>query len=203
MAAAVGAARSGYLKWRRVPLEERIERVRRFGASMAQRTEQFARLVSIQMGRPLHQADEIGRLRVITEELIRVAVAELSRKEIRSGDSVRRFTERLPCGICLSICPWNYPVAMAGSLVIAPLLAGNVVILKHSPQTALIADLMQECFEERAGIAGVFQVLHLEHDHVGRLLASGDISILNFVGSERGGREVHRAVSREFYDDRA
>jgi len=182
--------------WKQAPLSQRVELIEAFVSQMERRRAEFARLVTLQMGRPIQQADEVGRVRQVADQLKALATKSFEPEELPGTSGIRRFTRREPLGICLSICPWNYPVAMAASLVLAPLLAGNVVLFKHAPQTALVAELMQECFEAADGPAGVFTALHLDHSTARHLIESGDIALLLFVGSVRGGKQVYAAAAR-------
>lgn len=188
------AAHAAIKSWRRVPLSERIMLVRRFGAEMQARAESLADAVSWQMGRPRAQADETARLALVGDLLCNDAASTLGDEDFAQEDNVRRFTRQVPGGLHLSICAWNYPTAMLGYLVSQPLLAGNVVILKHSPQTPLIAEIAVEAWQAAGGPADVFQTLHLSHPDVERLIGMGRFDAVNFIGSVAGGKRVHAAA---------
>ena len=78
-----------------------------------------------------------------------------------------RFIRREPLGLVFVIAPWNYPYLTAVNSIVPALVAGNVVLLKHSAQTPLCAERFQEastrpacrracsstCTEPRCGIA--------------------------------------------------
>ncbi|MFM2278736.1 MAG: hypothetical protein RLZZ444_967, partial [Pseudomonadota bacterium] len=87
-----------------------------------------------------------------------------------------------------------YPTAMLGYLVSQPLISGNVVILKHSPQTPLIAEIAVEAWKAAGGPDGVFQTLHLSHPDAERLIAASTFDAVNFIGSVNGGKRVHAAA---------
>lgn len=190
LAAARGSARS----WRRTPLAERAALVTAFGAQMQKRAEPLAEAVAWQIGRPLWQADETGRLALVGDLLAETAAAAL-RDEVFPGEAgIRRFTRPVPGGLHLSICAWNYPTAMLGYLVSQPLVAGNVVVLKHSPQTPLIAEIAVDAWRAAGGPEGVFQSLHLSHADAEALIAAGSFDAVNFIGSVAGGKRVHKAA---------
>ncbi len=190
---ATEAARS----WRKVPLQDRIAAVLRFGEQMQARSGTLSEAVAWQIGRPLWQADETPRLKLIGELLAKAADA-LGDETYPGDPHIRRFVRHEPLGVHLSICAWNYPTAMLGYLVSAPIIAGNVVIFKHSPQTPVIAEAAAEAFRAAGAPEGVFQSLHLTHPDAEALIASGRVQAVNFIGSVAGGRRVHAAAGGTF-----
>jgi len=96
----------------------------------------------------------------------------------------------------LSICAWNYPVAMLATLIIHPLLAGNVVLLKHAPQTALIGDFVNQAAQEAGLPEAVVAALDMTHADCEALIASGRFPLVQFIGSTRGGRAVATAAGK-------
>lgn len=194
IADAIDAARKAVATWRRVPLAERTALVTAFGEEMKRRAEELADAVAWQIGRPRWQSDETGRLALVGELLAKDAAAALGDRNFESDDNIRRFTRPVPGGLHLSICAWNYPTAMLGYLVSQPLISGNVVILKHSPQTPVIAEIAAEAWKAVGGPEGVFQALHLSHADAERLISAGTFDAVNFIGSVAGGKRVHAAA---------
>ena len=78
------------------------------------------------------------------------------------------------------------------------ILAGNVVLLKHSAQTPLCAERFAECFREAGLHDGVFQVLHMSHEDTDRLIRDPRVDFVAFTGSVAGGHAVQRAASERF-----
>ena len=196
--AAMTRARAALKPWQATPLTERLAILLRFGEEMKARASQLAEMVAWQIGRPLWQADETPRLALVGELLAEAAAETLADLPYPSDENIRRYVRPTPGGVHLSICAWNYPTAMLGYLVTAPLAAGNVVIFKHSPQTPLIAEVAEEAFRAAGGPEGVFQSLHLDHADAERLTASGAFNAVNFIGSVNGGRRVHAAAAGTF-----
>ncbi|TIP14566.1 aldehyde dehydrogenase family protein [Mesorhizobium sp.] len=196
--AALSRARAALRPWRRTPLADRLAILLRFGEEMKARAAPLAEMVAWQIGRPLWQADETPRLALVGQLLANIAPEALADVPYPSDETIRRYARPMASGMHLSICAWNYPTAMIGYLVTAPLAAGNVVIFKHSPQTPLIAELAEEAFRAAGGPEGVFQSLHLDHGDAERLIASGAFNAVNFIGSVNGGRRVHAAAAGTF-----
>ncbi len=195
---AAAKARKAMVDWKFTPFEDRVKLVEGFLRALQERREKLAELVTWQMGRPLWQADETGRLWESGQVLIEDARKVLAPAEIKQDLNVRRTVELEPLGLCFSICAWNYPVAMASSLVTGPLLMGNVVLFKHAPQTALIAEVFAEAAEAAGLPDGVFQALHIAHGDAEALIGSGLVDMVQFIGSSRGGHAVYDAGKGSF-----
>lgn len=187
-------ARRAVPGWRGTPLADRLAVLSRFAAEMSNRSAELARELTWQMGRPLEQADETPRLGKVIGEICGFAESVLDDTPFPGDGSVNRYVRHIATGVHLSICAWNYPTAMIANLVAAPLAGGNVVIFKHSPQTPTIAEIAEECFRAAGAPEGVFQSLHLAHSDAETLIANGTFRSVNFIGSTRGGRQVHAAA---------
>ena len=196
--AAMDRARAALKSWMNTPLADRMAVLLRFGEEMKARAPALAEALAWQIGRPLWQSDETPRLALIGEMMADSAAAALADAPYPSDDNIRRYVRRQAGGIHLSICAWNYPTAMLGYLVTAPLAAGNVVLLKHSPQTPIIAEIAAEAFLAAGGPEGVLQAVHLDHADAEKLIGSGVLKAVNFIGSVAGGRRVHAAAGGTF-----
>lgn len=193
--AALARAEAAARGWARTPLETRVALVTRFGQEMVKRAPQLAETLAWQMGRPLWQADETPRLKLVGELAAQAAGNALAEEGYPADPGIRRFVRRMPHGVTLAICAWNYPVAMMGYLVTAPLIAGNVVIFKHSPQTPLTAEIAAEAFAAAGLPEGVFQAVHMTHPDAETIIGSGRLRAVNFIGSLAGGKRVHAAAA--------
>jgi len=191
--AAAARARKALAGWRTTAFEDRVKLVKAFLVEIGNRRDTLAEMVTWQMGRPSWQADETGRLLANGDVLVDDAAKVLKPSVIHQEENIRRAVELDPVGLCFSICAWNYPVAMASSLVTAPLLMGNVVLLKHAPQTALIAEVFAEAARAAGLPEGVYQSLHIAHADAEALIGSGLVDMVQFIGSTRGGQAVYDA----------
>jgi len=185
--------------WKQTPLRERIAIGRRAIEIFAAREAQLAEELCWMMGRPIRYA--AGEIRGFVERASHMAdIAEGSLADIRLPEKAgfTRFIRREPLGLALIIAPWNYPYLTAVNAVMPALLAGNVVLLKHSAQTPLCAERMVEVFAEAGLPEGVFQYLHLSHGETEALIRSPSIDHVAFTGSVPGGAMVERAAAGRF-----
>ena len=197
IAQALESSERAFKTWRKSSLEERAQLVTALASALASRKERLAEALAWEIGRPLAQADETPRFKLVTEKHIEAA-AVLEDETFPAEGGIRRFVRREGQGVHLSIAPWNYPVGLLPWLVVAPLLGGNTVILKHADQTAPIGRMLQEAYDSIGAPAGVLQVVPMRHADAENLIRSGGVRGVNFIGSVRGGLEVHRAAAGTF-----
>jgi acyl-CoA reductase-like NAD-dependent aldehyde dehydrogenase len=105
---------------------------------------------------------------------------------------------REPLGVVFTVAAWNYPYLIAVNSVVPALMAGNVVLLKHSAQTPLCAERFAECFAAAGLPDGVFQAIHASHEDTERIIQDPRVDFVAFTGSVAGGHAVQRAASARF-----
>jgi acyl-CoA reductase-like NAD-dependent aldehyde dehydrogenase len=159
----------------------------------------IAREIAWQMGRPAQQAEgEVRGLEERARYMISIAESALEPLNVADKPGFERFIERVPLGLVLTVAPWNYPYLTAVNAVIPALMAGNVVLLKHSAQTPLCAERFSQAFA-RAGLPeGVFQHVHCGHEGVRELILDPAVDFVAFTGSVAGGHAVQRAAAERF-----
>src|SRR5262245_30000348 len=127
-------AREAHLRWRAVPLEKRMAEVADALAYFRTNVEKIARDVSLQMGKPIVQSRrEVDTLLARAEHLILLAKYALAPDVLPAPSGMQLRTEHHPLGVVLDIASWNYPLLVPVNVVVPALLAGNAVLLKHSP----------------------------------------------------------------------
>jgi acyl-CoA reductase-like NAD-dependent aldehyde dehydrogenase len=102
-----------------------------------------------------------------------------------------------PFGIAAVITPWNHPFGMFVWGVIPNLLAGNVVIFKHSEECPLTGRLIEQIIKTTKLPSGVFAEVYGD-GRVGKLLISQDINLIWFTGSSAVGKEIYKTAAQKF-----
>jgi acyl-CoA reductase-like NAD-dependent aldehyde dehydrogenase len=192
-------ARAAQAAWRSVPVAERAQIMEGFCRAFEARSADLAPELSWQMGRPLRYAPNevrstVERARYMTA----IAASALADIDVGPKPNFRRFLRREPLGVVFTVAAWNFPYLIAVNSVVPALMAGNVVVLKHSAQTPRCAERFAECFAAAGLPAGVFQVLHLEHADTERVIRDPRIDFVAFTGSVAGGRAVQRVAAERF-----
>jgi acyl-CoA reductase-like NAD-dependent aldehyde dehydrogenase len=200
IAAALAKARHAYKAWHLTPLKERAAVCERFVEAMVARKAELGEELTWQMGRPVrYTPNEIGGgLAERSRMMVRLAPQALADVPTEPRAGFTRFIRHDPLGVVFVVAPWNYPYLTAVNAIVPAILAGNVVILKHSAQTPLVAERFAEGFKAAGLPTGVFQVLHLSHSDTEKMIASPDVDFVAFTGSVEGGHAVQRAASSRF-----
>jgi len=199
IATILAQSRAARRDWRARPLAERCAAVSaavdRFVAGKAD----IAQAITRQMGRPLrYTPGEVAGFEERARYMMDAAADALAPLALPSKDSLTRYIEREPVGTVLTIAPWNYPLLTAVNSIVPALIAGNTVILKHSEQTPLCAEMLHQAFAESGLPPGVFQFVHATHDTVARIMRAPEINYVSFTGSVFGGAAVEQACTGRF-----
>ena len=196
---ALDAACDARTSWAATSVRERADILNRAYTLMTQRTEVIARLMTLEMGKPLDQsrgevAYAANYLRWYAEE----AARNFGRTAVAPESGLQITTVRRPVGPCLLITPWNFPLAMAARKVAPALAAGCTAVLKPASLTPLsslyFADLMRE-----AGLPdGVLNVVTTSRtgEVVSALMADERLRKVSFTGSTAVGRTLLAQASQ-------
>ena len=196
---ALGSAQAVQFAWGSVPLATRCEILGRAVDGFVAKAGDIAAEITWQMGRPIrHTPGEIRGFEERARHMLGIAAQALV--AVRPGDKAgfQRQIKRVPLGVVVVVAPWNYPYLTAVNAVLPALIAGNVVVLKHSHQTPLCAERFLEAFVSAGVPAGVFQYLHLSHANTKRLMGDPRVASVCFTGSVSGGRAVVAATALGF-----
>ena len=198
---ALAEARTAWAGWRALPLVERVAGIEGFLAALevpATRAAAAEALTS-QMGRPSRWCrGEIDGFLDRARTMIALAPAALAPVAPPAIDGFTREIHLESLGTVLILAPWNYPWLTVVNTLVPALLAGNVVILKHSDQTPLVAEQMVAAARQAGLPTGVFQCLHLDHGQTAQVVADPRVDFVSFTGSVAGGHAVNRAAAGRF-----
>ena len=105
---------------------------------------------------------------------------------------------REPLGVVLDLPAWNYPLLTAVNCLVPAVLAGNAVIVKHSPRTPLCGDHFARAFADAGAPPGLVQALTCEHAVSEQLVGDERVDQVVFTGSIFGGHRMVGAASKRF-----
>jgi succinate-semialdehyde dehydrogenase/glutarate-semialdehyde dehydrogenase len=198
--AAVAAASEAAAGWRARSPRERSEVLRSAFDLMRARSEQLARLISLENGKALSDSRaEVAYaaefFRWYAEEAVR-ADGVLTRAP--SGAN-RILVQHEPVGVCVLVTPWNFPAAMATRKLGPALAAGCTVVLKPASDTPLTALAVADLLAEAGVPAGVVNVVPARRSGavVSAMLHDPRVRKLSFTGSTEVGRILlHEAADQ-------
>jgi acyl-CoA reductase-like NAD-dependent aldehyde dehydrogenase len=190
--AAVASARATQAGWAARGFRQRGRALRAL-AARARADAELARLISEETGKPPFEAIgfEIAYLCEVTRVLAgragRRALAEDRRSSFIFPHKRARVAWR-PHGVVAVIGPANFPLLNNFGDAVAPLLAGNAVVLKPSPRTGRTSRRMAALWQEAGLPASVFQVVEGGTETAQALVDACDMVF--FTGSVAAGREI-------------
>src|SRR5450755_4556726 len=198
--AALAAAADAQAEWAVHPPRERGEILRRAFEMIAERTDELAMLMSLEMGKSVVEArGEVAYandfLRWFSEEAVRIHGSY----SVSPNGMARLLTMRQPVGPCLLITPWNFPLAMGTRKIGPAIAAGCTMVVKPAKQTPLSMLALAEVLE-RAGLpAGVLNVITSSSASrvMGPLIADPRARKLSFTGSTEVGRTLVEQSARQ------
>ncbi len=195
---AVRAAREAFDNgpWPRMKAVERAEVLRRAATLLRERSEELARLESMQMGKLLEEARVDMLDTAHTFELYAGMVQDQHGETLEVPGETMSMVVREPVGVTVGITPWNYPMLMAAWKAGPSLAAGNVMILKPATVSPLTNLELAKIFEEAGLPKGVFQVVTGPGGEIGDYLAGhDDVDMVAFTGSVEVGKHIMRKAA--------
>lgn len=196
----IALAHAAFARWRRVPLEERMRQVQAGMDKLRARTEEIARDVSQQMGKPIAEARrEVETCTKRAEYMLSIARETLQADVLPAANNFHLRIEHEPLGVIFNLAAWNYPLLIPINIIAPALIAGNTVLLKHSGRTPLCGRHFEQAFAS-ASIPGLVSNVVLTHDATAKVIADSRIAHVAFTGSVDGGREVYREAAKRFID---
>ncbi|XHC09174.1 NAD-dependent succinate-semialdehyde dehydrogenase [Labrenzia sp. ac12] len=197
--AALTAASHAQAGWARISARERAEFLRRAFDLLIARTETFATLITLEMGKSLEEARGEVRyaaefLRWFSEEAARID----GRYQIAPSGTLHQIVSRKPVGPCLLITPWNFPLAMITRKAGPAIAAGCTMIVKPAELTPLTSLAFAAMMQETGLPDGVMNLITTNRapDAAGALLEDTRLRKLSFTGSTRVGRLLLRGAAR-------
>jgi acyl-CoA reductase-like NAD-dependent aldehyde dehydrogenase len=193
--AVVSAARDAASAWRRLPAPERGRLVRAVAEGVRGHADTLAYLDAVDSGNPLAACRFDVRQAAELLEYMSGLALELKGETVPTGRGAIDFTLREPFGIVARITAFNHPLLFAAKALGAPLVAGNVAIIKPSPWTPLSATLLAE-IAGRLLPEGVVGLLTGGARVATALAAHPDVRRISVTGSIEAGLALTRAAAR-------
>lgn len=195
--AAVAAAHSAFDSWRQQPAPARAQIIRRWHALILEHTEDLARLISREQGKPLAEArGEVAYGASYVDWFAAEAVRSYGDIIPAPIPSKKMLVTKEPVGVVAAITPWNFPLAMIARKIAPALAAGCTVVAKPAEDTPLTALALVALAEEAGLPAGVLNIVTSSREQVaevvGAWLNDGRVRKITFTGSTAVGKLLAR-----------
>jgi acyl-CoA reductase-like NAD-dependent aldehyde dehydrogenase len=182
------SAWDGWKHWSRTPLAERTAFLARLADLLEARAEEYARLITLEMGKPIGEArGEVKKAAFGARHFSAEGAAYIQPQAI-PGTPGRVVYESL--GPILAVMPWNLPFWQVLRFFIPAALVGNTVLVKHAETVQGCALAMETLVQDAGGPAGLYVNLSVQRSAVAAIVADARIRAVTVTGSVQAGRAV-------------
>jgi succinate-semialdehyde dehydrogenase/glutarate-semialdehyde dehydrogenase len=193
----VALAAELFPRWRGTSFAERASRVLRAAELLEARKQEWARIMTLEMGKPIGAAiAETEKCAWVCRYYAENAERFLADEPVAT-DASRSFVRYEPLGPVLAVMPWNFPFWQVFRFAAPALMAGNVGLLKHASNVPQCALAIETIFREAGIPDGAFQTLLVGSDRVEALVDDPRIVAVTLTGSEGAGVAVGRAAGAQ------
>ena len=192
---AIDAASLAFGSWSELALDDRFAIARRFADLVNQKREELARLISMEVGKPLWEART--EVAAVVGKVTNSIDAILKRRwttteQIGAYVAVTRFR---PHGVMLVLGPFNLPAHLPGAHIVPALLAGNTIVFKPSELAPAVGQWLATAWREAGLPAGVLSLVHGAAANAIHAAQNTAVAGVLFTGSQRAGVSLHRALA--------
>ncbi len=186
-----------FKKWRKTSFKERADLVLKAAAELKKNKKEYARDISMEMGKPISQAiSEIEKCAWVCEYYAENAEKHLSSKTIKT-DASKSYVSYEPIGVVLAVMPWNYPFWQVFRFAAPALMAGNIGILKHASNVMRSANNIQKVFERAGFPDACFQNLVIGSSKIEAIIKDPRVKAVTLTGSKPAGSAVASTAGSE------
>ncbi len=200
--AAIDGAVRAFEITRKLPAYERQAVLRRIAETLANRHEEFARVLAEEAGKPIKAARvEVERaiftFTVAAEETTRM-YGEVQPLDLQPQAAGRwAILRRFPLGPVAAIIPFNFPLNLAAHKIAPAIAAGCTLVLKPPPQDPLTTLMLARVVQESGWPQGALNVLPLSNEDAGLLVTEPRLKLLSFTGSAAVGWELKKRAAKK------
>jgi succinate-semialdehyde dehydrogenase/glutarate-semialdehyde dehydrogenase len=193
----VGAAQRAQRQWARLPFAERAKPMRRAGAILRERAGEYAKLMALEMGKPLKDgAAEVTKCAWVCDHNAEHAEYYLQPR-FEPSDATKSYVRFDPLGVVLAVMPWNFPYWQVFRFIAPHLMAGNGGLLKHASNVPQCALSIEKVMHDAGFPPDLFRTLLVGSKAVRPIIEDPRIAAVTITGSEPAGRQVAEAAGKE------
>ena len=187
---ALKTAATGFETWRRMTFAKRAAVAAKAAAIMRARVDEFARPVTLEMGKLIAEArGEVALSADIIDYYAKNAERFLAPQHLKPRSGKAEIVSS-PFGVLFGVQPWNFPYYQLARFAAPNLMAGNVVMVKHAGCVPQCAIAFEKLWREAGAPAGAYTNLLISHDQVNRVIDDPRIKGVALTGSVEAGKSV-------------
>jgi len=185
---------AAFRSWRRRSFDERGVPMRRAAELLRQRTQDLARLMAVEMGKPIRDGlSEVEKCAWVCEYYADNAESQLSPITVAT-DAERSYVAFQPLGVVFAVMPWNFPLWQVFRFLAPALMAGNGALLKHASNVPGSAIAIEEITRDAGFPPDIFRALLIGSGSVHDVIANRLVAAVTLTGSTPAGRAVASAA---------
>ena len=193
---AVAEAHEAFLTWRERPIAERAVPMRKLAGLLRERVEPYARLATLEMGKPIAEARaEIEKCAFGCEHFAENAARYLADEEVRAN-ARRSIVAFQPLGVVLAVMPWNFPFWQVIRFAAPAFMAGNAGILKHASNVPQCALAIEEAFRDAGFPQGLLRTVLVSGAEIEPIISDDRIRAVTLTGSSDTGSRIAELAGR-------
>ena len=188
--ASLDMADTCFQSWRAKTFAQRAAIVSRVAALMRERIGELAGLATLEMGKLIAEArGEVTLSADILDYYAKNAERFLAPERLSPISGEANVTSE-PIGVLFGVQPWNFPYYQLARFVAPNLMAGNVVMVKHSGCVPQCAIAFEKLWIDAGAPAGAYSNLLISYDQVTRVIDDPRIKGVALTGSADAGKSV-------------
>ena len=188
--AVLARADKSFQSFRKLSLYRRAQLLLQLAETLRKNKDQLAKVITTEMGKIISEAEaEVEKCAWEADWYAENGPQMLADTPAPTG-GVEAYVSYLPLGPILAIMPWNFPIWQLTRMALPTMLAGNVVLVKHSPNTQRSSLEFERVLLEAGFPEGVFQNLILKRDDIVKVINDPRVQGASVTGSVRAGSAV-------------
>ncbi|TVR51033.1 MAG: NAD-dependent succinate-semialdehyde dehydrogenase [Gemmatimonadales bacterium] len=186
------AAHRAQRSWRSTRFPERARTLRRAAEILRERSEEYGRLMTREMGKPLKEArGEVEKCAWVCEYYADNGEEQLAPEPVDTPETeASTYVAFQPIGLVLAIMPWNFPFWQVFRFAAPNLMAGNGGILKHASSVPGCALAIEEVLHDAGFPPELFRSVIVDRDLTGRIIEHPLVRGVTLTGSVGAGKAV-------------
>lgn len=188
--AALATAANTYTGWRQKTFAERSTIALKAAAILRAQADDFARLVTLEMGKLIEQArGEVLLAADIIAYYAKNAESFLAVQHL-NPDQGEAQVHSSPLGVLFGVQPWNFPYYQLARFAAPNLMAGNVVMVKHSASVPQCALAFEKLWQDAGAPPGAYTNLFISRNQVNHVIDDRRVRGVALTGSVEAGKSV-------------
>ena len=190
-------AAATFQTYRHTSFADRARRMSSAGEILENEKQQFGKLMTIEMGKPLKAAiSEAEKCAWVCRYYAEKAQQHLADQLVQTN-AKHSYVRFQPLGPVLAVMPWNFPFWQVFRFAAPALMAGNVGLLKHASNVPQCALAIEDVFRRAGFPEGAFQTLLIGSDKVEGILNDARVVAATLTGSEPAGSSVASIAGKQ------